>query len=122
MSSYGHIGNHREFLTDDPLMHSGPQAKGVPSVNQTPEQAAQDKIDEQLSNAGWIVQDNKKIDFSTGLGIAVREYQTDVGPADYVLFVDKKPVGVVEARREDWHHKITTVEEQFTAPLPTSSG
>ena len=84
----------------------------MPSDNQTPEQAARDKIDKQLSHAGWIVQDNKKIDFSAGLGIAVREYQTDVGPADYVLFVDKKPAGIVEAKREDWGHKITTVEEQ----------
>ena len=84
----------------------------MPSDNQTPEQAARDKIDKQLSHAGWIVQDNKKIDFSVGFGIAVREYQTDVGPADYVLFVDKKPVGIVEAKREDWGHKITTVEEQ----------
>ena len=87
----------------------------MPSDNQTPEQAARDKIDKQLSHAGWIIQDNKKIDFSVGLGIAVREYQTDVGPADYVLFVDKKPSGVVEAKREDWGHKITTVEEQSTA-------
>ena len=84
----------------------------MPSDNQTPEQAARDKIDKQLSHAGWIVQDNKKIDFSAGFGIAVREYQTDVGPADYVLFVDKKPAGIVEAKREDWGHKITTVEEQ----------
>ncbi len=87
----------------------------MPSDNQTPEQAARDKIDKQLSQAGWLVQDNKKIDFSVGLGIAVREYQTDVGPADYVLFVDKKPTGVVEAKREDWGHKITTAEEQSTA-------
>ena len=84
----------------------------MPSENQTPEQAARDKIDEQLSNAGWIVQDNKKIDFSVGLGIAVREYQTSVGPADYILFVDKKPVGVVEAKHENWGQRITTVEEQ----------
>ena len=53
-----------------------------------------------LSQAGWVVQDNKKIDFSAGSGIAVREYQTDVGPADYVLFINKKPVGVVEAKPE----------------------
>ena len=84
----------------------------MPSDNQTPEQAARDKIDEQLFHAGWIVQDNKKIDFSAGLGIAVREYQTSVGPADYILFVDKKPVGVVEAKSEDWGQRITTVEEQ----------
>ena len=65
-----------------------------------------------LFDSGWIVQDKTKIDFSARLGIAVREYQTDVGPVDYVLFVDKKPVGVVEAKPEDWGHKITTVEEQ----------
>ena len=65
-----------------------------------------------LSQAGWLVQDKKRIDFSAGSGIAIREYQTDVGPADYVLFIDKKPVGVVEAKPEDWGQKITTVEEQ----------
>ena len=84
----------------------------MPSDNQTPEQAARDKIDKQLSNAGWIVQDYNKIDFSAGFGIAAREYRTDIGPADYVLLVDRKPVGIVEAKREDWGHKITTVEEQ----------
>ena len=84
----------------------------MPNVNQTPEQAARDKIDAMLSHAGWMVQDKKKINFSAGLGIVVREYQTDVGPADYVLFVDKKPVGVVEAKPEVWGQKITTVEEQ----------
>ena len=83
--------------------------------NRTPEQQARDNIDLMLGQAGWSVQSKSKIDFSAGLGIAVREYQTDVGPADYVLFVDKKPVGIVEAKREDWGHKITTVEEQSLA-------
>ena len=45
-------------------------------------------------------------------GIAVREYDTDVGPADYVLFVDKKAAGVIEAKPEDWGQNITTVEGQ----------
>ena len=80
--------------------------------NRTPEQQARDNIDLMLEQAGWKVQSKKKIDFSVGFGIAVREYQTDVGPADYVLFIDKKPVGVVEAKPEDWGQKITTVEEQ----------
>ena len=84
----------------------------MPSANQTPEQAARDSIDKMLSQAGWVVQDKKKIDFNAGLGIAVREYQTDAGPADYVLFIGKKPVGVVEAKPERWGQKITTVEEQ----------
>ena len=82
------------------------------SANRTPEQAARDEIDRILSQAGWVVQDNKKVDFSAGLGIAVREYPTDVGPADYALFVGREPVGVVEAKPESWGQRITTVEEQ----------
>jgi len=81
-------------------------------VNQTPEQKARDNIDLMLAKAGWVVQDKKKINFSAAQGIAVREYQTDVGPADYVLFVDNKAVGVIEAKPETWGEKITTVEDQ----------
>ncbi len=87
----------------------------MPNANQTPEQAARDVIDAKLSQAGWAVQDKDKIDFNAGTGIAIREYQTDVGPADYVLFIDKKPVGVVEAKPEHWAQKITTVESQSGA-------
>jgi hypothetical protein len=35
------------------------------------------------------------------VGVAVREYQTNVGPAAYVLFVDKKPAGLIEAKRAE---------------------
>ena len=80
--------------------------------NQTPEQAARDVIDGMLREAGWVVQSNKKIDFRAGPGVAVREYQTDAGPADYVLFVGKKPVGVIEAKPDHRGQNITTVEEQ----------
>lgn len=81
-------------------------------INQTPEQKARDNIDELLSQAGWLVQDKKTINLTASLGVAVREYQTDVGPADYVLFVNKKAVGVIEAKPEEWGHRITTVEDQ----------
>src|SRR5829696_2970233 len=84
----------------------------VATKNQNPEQIARDEIDKRLLEAGWVVQDKKAIDFNAGQGIAVREYQTDVGPADYVLFVGKRAVGVIEAKSEDWGHKITTIEEQ----------
>ena len=80
--------------------------------NQTPEQVARNTIDRHLAQAGWTVQDKSEIDFGAGLGIAVREYQTDVGPADYVLFADRKPVGVIEAKPEEWGVRLTTVEEQ----------
>jgi len=82
------------------------------SANQSPEQKARDRIDELLKRAGWIVQPKNKINWTAGLGVAVREYQTDVGPADYVLFVDRQPVGVIEAKREEEGHRLTVVEEQ----------
>ena len=80
--------------------------------NQTPEQIARDAIDAQLRASGWAVQNKDAIDFSQGEGQAVREYLTDTGPADYVLFVDAKPVGVIEAKKETLGHTITSVEDQ----------
>jgi type I restriction enzyme R subunit len=80
--------------------------------NQNPEQIARDQIDARLVEAGWHVQDKDTLDFGAGQGLAVREYPTDIGPADYVLFVDRRAVGVIEAKPEDWGHKITTVEDQ----------
>ena len=80
--------------------------------NQNPEQKARDNIDALLKQAGWVVQSAKKIDLNAGLGQAVREYPTDTGPADYVLFVDKKAVGVIEAKREEEGQRLTAHEGQ----------
>lgn len=82
------------------------------NINQNPEQKARDIIDQMLIDAEWVVQSKKLVDLSAGKGVAVREYLTDIGPADYVLFVDKKPVGIIEAKREDEGHRLTVVEEQ----------
>ncbi|MEO5649185.1 MAG: DEAD/DEAH box helicase family protein [Ginsengibacter sp.] len=81
-------------------------------MNQNPEQLARDKIDAMLIASGWIIQSKKEINLASGLGVAVREYQTDVGPADYVLFVDRKPVGVIEAKREEEGFRLSAHEEQ----------
>ncbi len=82
------------------------------NINQTPEQIARDGIDKRLRAAGWHVQNKDAIEFNAGLGIAVREYQTDIGPADYVLFADRQAVGVVEAKPDSWGARLTTVEGQ----------
>ncbi len=80
--------------------------------NQTPEQIARDHIDSQLLACGWVIQEVKRVNLHAGIGIAVKEYQTDVGPADYVLFVDGKPCGVIEAKREEQGHKLNEHEDQ----------
>ncbi|MCZ7372714.1 MAG: DEAD/DEAH box helicase family protein, partial [Candidatus Methanoperedens sp.] len=82
------------------------------SKNQFPEQAARDNIDKQLNAAGWAVQDKDKIDWNESIGIAIRGYQTDVGPTDYTLFVEKGPVGIVEAKKEEEGYKLISHEPQ----------
>ena len=80
--------------------------------NQNPEQIARDKIDLMLKEAGWIVQSKNEVDLGAGRGVALREYQAETKFADYVLFVDKKPVGIIEAKKEDEGHKLTVAEDQ----------
>ena len=82
--------------------------------NQNPEQIARDKIDKMLVDAEWVVQSKNKVDLSANKGVAVREYNTNIGPADYVLFVEKNPVGIIEAKREDEGHRLLVAEEQST--------
>ena len=80
--------------------------------NQNPEQIARDRIDQLLEESGWLVQDFRRMNLAAGMGVAVREYKTDVGPADYVLFADQKPVGIIEAKRIEEGSKLSSHEKQ----------
>src|SRR5438034_9284115 len=68
----------------------------------TPEDRARQNIDKLLADAGWIVQDMRQSNLSAGRGVAVREFSLKAGhgAADYLLFVDSAPIGVVEAKKE----------------------
>ncbi len=57
-------------------------------------------IDKQLSDAGWAVQDYADMNPMAGVGVAVREFPVATGFADYILYVDGRIVGVIEAKRE----------------------
>ena len=80
--------------------------------NQNPEQIARDTIDLMLKEAGWIVQSKSEMDLGVGRGVAIREYQVENKFVDYALFVDKKPVGIIEAKKEEEGHKLTVAEDQ----------
>ena len=71
----------------------------VPEYSKT-EAETREKIDEKLIAAGWAIQDKKRINLLEKLGVAVREMDTSTGPEDYMLFVDGKACGVLEAKRE----------------------
>ena len=68
------------------------------------------EIDEQLAACGWAVQDYKHAAVAAARGVAVREVPTGAGPADYVLFVDRQAVGVIEAKKAG--STLTGVEPQ----------
>lgn len=57
-------------------------------------------IDRMLVHAGWVVQDRAATDVFAAQGVAVREVPTATGRADYMLYVNAKLVGVIEAKRE----------------------
>ena len=65
-----------------------------------PEQRARVRIDGMLAAAGWVVQDYKAVNLYAGTGVAIRELVTNAGPADYVLFVNRQAVGVIEAKKK----------------------
>ncbi len=65
-----------------------------------PEQTARTEIDSQLAAAGWVVQSRDEINLDAARGVAVREVPLKAGHgfADYLLFVDRAAVGVLEAK------------------------
>jgi len=81
-------------------------------VSPTPEQEARTKIDEMLTQAGWLVQDMKQVNLHIGRGVAIREFplKPGHGEADYLLYVDGQAAGVVEAKPAG--HTLTGVEIQ----------
>lgn len=83
----------------------------------TPEAKARQIIDKKLIQSGWIIQNLRQINLSAGVGVAVREFPTSTGPVDYALFVDGKPVGVIEAKKTDLGENITTLKTNPHAML-----
>jgi type I restriction enzyme R subunit len=70
-------------------------------MSSAPETHARERIDAMLRAAGWAVQDRDRYDPGAAQGIALREYAFEGGgAADYLLVVDRKAVGVVEAKPE----------------------
>lgn len=85
----------------------------------TPEARARQHIDDLLAAAGWIVQDRREFNRTAGRGVATREFPLTTGFADYLLFVDGKASGAIEAKPEG--ATLTGVELQsrkYGAGLP----
>ncbi len=86
-----------------------------------PEQIARERIDALLTSAGWQVQDPASACITGARGVAVREFPllAGHGTADYLLYVDGRAAGVVEAKK--WGHTLSGVEiqsDKYTDGLP----
>ena len=90
-------------------------------MSPTPEQEARQHIDATLEAAGWVLQDRAEMNLSAAQGVAVREFKMADGHgfADYMLFVDGKAVGVLEAKPAGY--PLTSVElqaDKYATGLP----
>jgi type I restriction enzyme R subunit len=87
------------------------------------EQEARKTIDALLTSAGWSVQDVKQADIHASRGVALREFPLKEGHgfADYLLYVDGKAAGIIEAKKVG--ATLTGVESQsarYAQGLPDS--
>ena len=66
-----------------------------------PEDIAREQIDRMLVSTGWAVQDAKAVNLYAKQGMAIREFELKpgYGTADYLLYVDGKAAGIIEAKK-----------------------
>jgi type I restriction enzyme R subunit len=88
----------------------------------TPEQHARQTIDQPLTAAGWAVQDFKAANLQAARGMALREFELNPGhgTADYLLYVDGKAAGIVEAKKQG--ATLTGVEAQSARHAQAAPG
>jgi type I restriction enzyme R subunit len=84
-----------------------------------PEEIARQTIDQKLQAAGWVVQGYKQMNLGAAKGVAIREFPLKTGYADYLLFVDRKAIGVIEAKAAGTPlGGITHQSQKYSSGLP----
>ena len=87
----------------------------------TPEDEARVKIDKLLTQAGWLIFDYKQAHIHAGQGVVIREFPLAKGHgrADYLLYINGKAVGIIEAKREGTTLSGVEVQSQkYSVGLP----
>jgi hypothetical protein len=86
-----------------------------------PENKARENIDRLLSQAGWAVRDQSAANILASRGVAIRNFTLKQGHgfADYLLYVDGRAAGIVEAKKEGITLTgVETQSERYTKGLP----
>jgi len=86
------------------------------------EQEARQTIDRLLGAAGWHITDPAQANIHAGRGVAIREFPLPGhGFADYLLYVDGKAAGVIEAKKQGATLSgVETQSAKYTGGLPAS--
>ena len=87
----------------------------------SPEDQARENIDRLLTKAGWAVRDQSNANILAYRGVAIRNFtlKSGHGFADYLLYVDGKAAGVIEAKKEGVTLTgVETQSERYTKGLP----
>jgi type I restriction enzyme R subunit len=83
----------------------------VTDVQLKPEQRARLIIDEKLVQAGWLIQNYRDIGLNAGPRHRGQGVPQDDGPAEYVLHLDRKAIGMIEVKKVGDH--LLTVETRL---------
>ena len=88
----------------------------------SPEQIAREQIDALLAAAGWQVQDAGAAYITAANGVVVREFPLPGhGYADYLLYVEGKAAGIIEAKKAGTTRSGVEVQSaKYTAGLPST--
>ncbi|MDA8412635.1 MAG: DEAD/DEAH box helicase family protein, partial [Desulfobacteraceae bacterium] len=92
-------------------------------MSPSPEQEARIEIDRMLAGAGWLVQDVKSVNLLAGRGVVIREFPLErgFGFADYLLYIDGKAAGVIEAKRAGVTLSGVEIQsDRYTQGLPVT--
>lgn len=89
-------------------------------MSPAPEQEARKHIEAALEAAGWVIQNRETMNVTAAPGVAVREFKMakDHGFADYLLFVNGKAVGALEAKPAGV--RLANVELQASTPASSA--
>ncbi len=81
-------------------------------MNQNPEQLSIDKIDADLIRCGCLIQNKSKINLNLNLVLAVGRNLVAIGISAYVFFVNRRSVGIIEAKGRDECIDVTIPENK----------
>ena len=85
-----------------------------------PEQKARQNIDRMLTAAGWEIQDRDEMNLGVSRGVAIREFPMVSGTTDYLLIIDRKAAGAIEAKPEGTTLSgVSEQTEKYLTGIPT---